>query len=106
MSKKEQHQYLFRRFAGSVQMRIRTFADVLAVRQLPEVHWVALACPTTGLSCDPRFLSQLDRDGNGRVRARELEEAISWTEQMLANHENCVPGSEELVLDHLSPAAV
>jgi hypothetical protein len=106
MSKGPHHQYVFRRFAGSMQMRIKTFADVLAVRQLPEVHWVALACPTSGLSCDPRFLQQLDRDGNGRVRAREIEEAISWTEQMLANHEGCVPGSEELVLDHLSPTAI
>lgn len=99
------HPYVFRRFAGSLQVRIRTFQDILALRKLPEVHWVALACPTQGLNCDPAFLRHLDRDNNGRVRVHEIEEAITWMDQQLAKHEGCIPGSDELVLEHLSPAA-
>jgi hypothetical protein len=97
--------FIFQRYGGSFQVRIRSYADMLAIRQLPEVHWIALACPTEGLACDPRFISFLDWDGNKRVRVHELIEAITWLDSMICDPAACVPGSDVLVLASLSPPA-
>ena len=97
--------HIFRRFAGSFPLRLHTFDDLLHMAEVPEAHWVATACPVQGLSCDPRFLSCVDQDNNGRIRAEELREAIRWTGAMLADHGGCVPGGDTLELARLAPAA-
>jgi hypothetical protein len=97
----------FRRYAGSVQMRLRTFADLEQLKNLPEAHWLATACPVTGLSCDPAFLKYLDVDGNGngRVRVREVLAAVEWLAARLADRADCMAGSEVLRLAALAEAA-
>ena len=95
---------VFRRFGGSLQLRIRTFADLERLGDLDPALWIATACPTTGMNCDPRFLAHLDSDGNNRVRTEELLKAIAWTGQMLADRSGCDEASDVLVLDRLTPA--
>ncbi len=97
--------FIFRRFAGSFQLRIRSVDELKQVLAVPEAHWVATACPAKGLNCDARFIECLDTDHNGRVRAQELQDAISWTMRMLREPKDCVPGSDVLVLDHLASEA-
>lgn len=97
--------FVFRRYAGSLQLRLRTFEELLQLSQVPEALWVATACPVSGLSCDPAFLAHLDSSGHGRVRARQLQRAIEWTGRMLADRSACAPGSDVLVLAHLSEEA-
>ncbi|MFL5348362.1 MAG: hypothetical protein ACJ8AT_26500 [Hyalangium sp.] len=96
---------LFRRYAGSLQLRLRAFEDLLTLTEVPEALWVATACPTAGLSCDPAFLAHLDTEAHGRVRARMFMKAIDWTALMLADRSDCVPGSDVLTLAHLSAEA-
>jgi hypothetical protein len=96
----------FDRFAGSRQMRIRTVEDLLRIRNLPETHWVATACPKSAIACDPQFLRFLDEDGNERIRVREVIEAINWLCRMLRDPSGAVPGSDVLVLERLSPEAL
>ncbi len=97
--------FVFRRYAGSLQLRLRTFEDLLQLARVPEALWVATACPSTGLACDSAFLAHLDTAGHGRVRARQLHRAIEWTGRMLADRSACVPGSDVLALAHLSEEA-
>lgn len=105
VSRKKGTPFVFRRYAGSLQLRLRTFEDLLRLAQVPEALWVATACPITGLACDTAFLTHLDTDANGRVRARQLHRAVEWTGRMLADRSACVPGSEVLTLAHLSTEA-
>ncbi len=100
-----QGNFAFRRYAGSLQMRISTVQELMRVPSLPEAHWVALACPIKVMNCDPVFLQLLDKDGNGRVHARELSEGIAWLESMLSDPGGCVPGIDVLTLSRLSPKA-
>ncbi len=97
-----QGNFAFRRYAGSLQMRISTVQELMRVPSLPEAHWVALACPIAVMNCDPVFLQLLDRDANGRIHARELSEGIAWLESMLADPGGCVPGIDVLTLSRLS----
>ncbi|MCS6899389.1 MAG: kinesin, partial [Myxococcales bacterium] len=86
-------------------MQIRSFEDLQRAIDVPEALWVALACPTTGLACDPRFLKFLDTDANGRIRVEELRAAVRWTSAMLDDTRGCDEGSSELELGWLSEEA-
>jgi hypothetical protein len=98
--------YLFRRIAGAFQVSLESFDDLVDLARVPDAHWVATAAPIASLRCDPVVLAALDTDANGRVRAAELKAAIAWTASMLADTSDCVPGSDVLVVAHLSePAA-
>jgi hypothetical protein len=97
--------FVFRRYAGSFQVVLRSFGDLQRLDEVREAHWVATACPILGMDCDARFLASLDVDGNGRVRAAELRAAIHWTARMLADTARCVPGSDVLELRCLASEA-
>ncbi len=93
---------VFRRFGGSTQLQIKTFSDLELAIDVPEALWVATACPTTGLSCDRRFLEFVDHDDNKRIRPEELKAAVRWTRRMLRDTSGCDEASEVLHLDRLS----
>ncbi|MCK9522914.1 MAG: hypothetical protein M0R76_07695 [Proteobacteria bacterium] len=89
----------FFRAGGSDQFDIQTVDDL---RQLPHLDfklWAALACPISGLNIDKRSLSLCDSDGDGRVRAPELLEAVAWTLDNLRDTSTLMDGSETLSLD-------
>src|SRR5690606_10855212 len=50
--------------------------------------WAALACPTANLELDQRMLAYIDVNGDGRIRAPEILDAVDWTLARLAD-----PGS-------------
>ncbi|MDQ3262923.1 MAG: hypothetical protein M3Y59_04580 [Myxococcota bacterium] len=93
------HTWRFFRAGGFDQVRIDTGADLLALRQLDQKLWVALACPTTGLQFDPRTLAILDDDKDGRIRASDIVDACEWVGGLLVDRESLPKGLAELPLD-------
>jgi hypothetical protein len=96
---------VYRRYGGSLQVDLPSF-DVLeeAVR-IPETQWIATACPLEGLSCDPRFLTLMDADGNGRIRVAEVRAAVEWAAKRLKDRKGADAGSPVLELDALTEEA-
>lgn len=94
-----------RRFAGSLMLDLNCFADLEAAIEIPEALWVAIACPTTGMKCDPRFLELLDADGNKRIRVKEVKEAVAFVQVQLQDRSGCDAASEVLILSALSKEA-
>lgn len=92
------HRFAFYRAGGVDQVQLRTGADLLALRQLDQKLWVALACPVLGLEFDQRTLSLIDADGDGRVRARELLTAIEWSAGLLVDVEALARPDEPLTV--------
>ncbi|HOY57514.1 MAG TPA: hypothetical protein PK640_05165, partial [Verrucomicrobiota bacterium] len=82
----------FFRAGGFDQVKLETGADLLALDQLDQKLWVALACPTTSLHFDARTLELIDTDKDGRVRARELISAVKWAGNLLKNPDDLVKG--------------
>lgn len=72
---------------GFRQVRFDSAADLLAIGQLDQKLWVALACPTKGLAFDARTLELIDSDGDGRIRANELIAAVTWAGALLKDKE-------------------
>jgi hypothetical protein len=72
------HRFKFVRAGGFDQVQITTGADLMALPELDQKLWVALACPTTGIEFDERTLELLDADKDKRIRAPELLAAVKW----------------------------
>ena len=60
---------------------------MLAIGELDQKLWVALACPTKGVEFDARTLSFVDSDTDGFVRAPELISAVQWAGERLTQPE-------------------
>lgn len=94
---------VYRRYGGSLQVDIPHFDALLEAISIPETQWIATACPVEGLQCDPRFLSFMDTDGNGRIRVAEVRDAVRHTAKLLQSRKGADARSDVLELDALSP---
>ncbi len=92
------HIWSFSRIGGFDQVRLESGADLLNLPLLDQKLWVALACPTSGLEFDPKTLSYIDTDQDGRIRASELIQAIQWAGSLLKNPDDLIRANPSLPL--------
>jgi hypothetical protein len=98
------HSWGFFRAGGLYQVRLTSGADLMALDQLDQKLWVALACPTTGVEFDTRTLAFIDTDKDGRIRAPEVIAAVKWAGQCLKNPDDLLKESSELPLAAINPS--
>ncbi len=79
------HRFSFFRAGGVDQVVLETGRDLLALRELDQKLWVALACPVQGTELDEVSLKLIDADGDGRIRVPEVLDAIDWMKSVLVN---------------------
>src|SRR5690242_3015091 len=96
------HPWKFFRAGGFDQVKLESGADLLALEQLDQKLWVALACPTTGLEFDSKTLALIDTDKDGRIRAPELIAAVKWAASCLKNPHDLLKSSPELPLNAIT----
>lgn len=92
------HRFRFFRAGGFDQVLLDRGADLLALDQLDQKLWVALSCPVEGIDFDPRTLSFVDTDRDGRIRAPEVVAAARWAAQMLRDPDELIRGGDTLHL--------
>lgn len=98
------HTWKFFRAGGFDQVKLESGADLMALDQLDQKLWVALACPTSGLEFDKATLALIDTDKDGRVRAPELITAVKWAGGLLKNPDDLLKGSPTLRLAAVNDA--
>ena len=98
------HTWRFFRAGGFDQVRLDTGADLMALDQLDQKLWVALACPTTGLEFDKATLALIDTDKDGRIRAPEIIAAAKWAGGCLKNPDELLKSSASLPLSAINDA--
>jgi hypothetical protein len=92
------HTWNFFRAGGFDQVKLETGADLMALDELDQKLWVALACPTTGLEFDSKTLALIDTDKDGRIRAPELIAAVKWAGSCLKSPEDLLKSAPALSL--------
>ncbi len=92
------HGWQFFRAGGFDQVKLTRGSDLLALSELDQKLWVALACPVEGLEFDRRTLELIDTDHDKRVRATELIEAIQWAAARLKDVETLACSADGLAL--------
>ncbi len=98
------HLWKFFRAGGFEQVRLETGADLLALDQLDQKLWVALACPTRGIEFATRTLDLIDTDQDGRIRAPDVIAATRWAGSCLKNPDDLLAGSSSLPLSAINDA--
>ena len=81
------------------QVALVSGRDLMSLESLDQKLWAALSCPVEGLYFDQRTLELIDEDGDGRVRARELIEAVKWAGARLKTADTLLDSAEALALD-------
>jgi len=89
------HTWKFFRAGGFDQVRLDTGADLMAIGELDQKLWVALACPTTGLEFDSGTLALIDTDKDGRIRAPELIAAVKWAGACMKSSDDLIKSAAE-----------
>ncbi|MFW6132287.1 MAG: hypothetical protein ACOC8F_00205 [Planctomycetota bacterium] len=92
----------FRRLGRSYHLRIRSANDLQRIAELDDAHWLATNAPIGSLNCDATFLALLDGDGNGRITADELRDAVTWTLEALGQTDGLLAGSDTITLTALN----
>ena len=70
--------FTFRRMAGLDQALLTDDAEWTGLNRLDPKLWMAMSCPVRGLEFDPQTLALLDADNDGRIRAKEILNAVDW----------------------------
>lgn len=79
------YQWTFQRLGGLDQVLLRSSEELRHFDDLDPRLWVALSCPVEGLCLDARMLELLDSDKDGRIRVREVQDAVRWAAERLAD---------------------
>lgn len=88
------HPWNFRRVGGIYQAQLETVEDLKALESLDPKLWVALSCPVNDLEIDPKTLSWIDHDEDGRVRIEEALTAVQWTLERLSQPDSLFNGGD------------
>jgi len=99
------HRWRFVRVGGFDHVLLETGEDLAALDQLDQKLWAALSCPTEGLEFDSKTLQYIDINGDGRIRAPEVLEALKWTISLIKNSDDLILSSASLPLSAINDAS-
>jgi hypothetical protein len=88
------------------QVSLRDRADLLALPDLDQKLWVALAMPTRDVDVDAKTLDMLDADKDGRIRVPDLRVAIAWIDQTWMDVNHVLEGGDTLGLEMIRAGKV
>jgi hypothetical protein len=92
------HRWHFFRAGGVDQVSLRDAADLRAIKDLDQKLWVALAMPVVGIDLDPETLKHIDLEGDGRIRAHDVIEAVGWIDATFARPEEILTSADSVAL--------
>lgn len=100
------HRWHFFRAGGVDQVSLRDGKDLLALRDLDQKLWVALAMPVQGTAIDADTLKLIDLDDDGRVRVQDVLAAIAWVEATFKNPDDILRSKDSVRLAAIKDAKV
>lgn len=100
------HKWHFFRAGGVDQVSIRNGADLLALPELDQKLWMALAIPNKGVDIEARTLELLDHDADGRVRVPDILDAVKWIGATWKSADDVLKGGDSLALTAIKDATV
>ena len=92
------HRFHFFRAGGVDQVSLRDGADMLALGELDQKLWVALAMPAKGTDLDPATLALLDQDADGRIRVQDILAAVTWAKTTFKQPNDLLTSQDAIAL--------
>ena len=100
------HKWHFFRAGGVDQVSLKSGADILALPELDQKLWVALAMPTRDVDIDPATLDILDPDKDGRIRAADIVDITKWIGATWKNADDLLKSSDTVPLAAIKDPAI
>ncbi|HLL22783.1 MAG TPA: hypothetical protein VK427_11655, partial [Kofleriaceae bacterium] len=100
------HRFHFFRVGGVDQVSLRDTADLLALPELDQKLWVALAMPATGVAIDPETLAMMDLSHDGRIRVKDVLAAVAWIADTFERPGDVLRSSDAIALAQIKDAKV
>lgn len=98
------HKWHFFRAGGVDQVSLRNGADILALEELDQKLWVALAMPTREVDLDPATLDALDSDKDGRIRVQDILAAVTWIKNVFKDPGRLLESADKVELAQIADA--
>ena len=83
--KKQNDKRIFRKVGGSFQMLLNSPPELVHVLELDPALWAALSAPASVFQTDAKFMQYLDRDGNGMIRLDDVQQAVRFLDERIAD---------------------
>ncbi|MEE4136051.1 MAG: hypothetical protein V2I32_08235 [Desulforhopalus sp.] len=90
--------FAFEQHGNALHLKIEDHLDLAEVLQLDEALWIATTAPVSNLRADTVFLSLLDSDQDGRLRAEEVKDGIRFLLSHLTDYSGIRAGRSSLPL--------
>ncbi|HEY1553752.1 MAG TPA: hypothetical protein VGF94_02905 [Kofleriaceae bacterium] len=100
------HRFHFFRAGGVDQVSLRDGADMLALAELDQKLWVALAMPTRGVGIDAETLTLLDADSDGRIRVQDILSALAWAKATFTEPGTLLASKDRVALSAIADPKV
>ncbi|HEY5927280.1 MAG TPA: hypothetical protein VIV11_36585, partial [Kofleriaceae bacterium] len=100
------HRWHFFRAGAVDQVTLRDGFDLLALPDLDQKLWVALAMPTTGVDIDQATLDLMDVNHDGRIRVHDVLIAVGDIKRVFKNPSEVLASHDEVELDAIADAGV
>lgn len=100
------HRWHFFRAGGVDQVSLRDGKDLLALKELDQKLWVALAMPVKGIDIDAETLKLIDKDSDGRIRVVDVLETVTWLDATLKSPEDILASADSVKLSAIKDAKV
>jgi hypothetical protein len=72
------HRWHFFRAGGVDQVSLQSGDDLLALPELDQKLWVALAMPVAGIDVEPETMALIDLAHDGRIRVNDILDTVKW----------------------------
>lgn len=100
------HRWHFFRAGAVDQVTLRDGYDLLALPDLDQKLWVALAMPTTGVDVDPETLALMDVNSDGRIRVHDILTAVADIERVFKNPSDILTSQDAVELSAIADNGV
>ncbi|MBV8760998.1 MAG: hypothetical protein JO257_27130 [Deltaproteobacteria bacterium] len=100
------HRWQFFRAGAVDQVSLRDGFDLLALPDLDQKLWVALAMPTHDVDVDAKTLELLDVNKDGRIRVQDILDAVAEIKRCFKNPSEVLRSADAVALDQIADAKV
>ena len=100
------HRFHFFRSGGVDQVSLRNADDLLAIPELDQKLWVALAMPAAGVDVEPETIALIDLAHDGRIRVNDVIDTIKWIGKTFVKPADVLKSADDVALEAIADKAV
>lgn len=100
------HRFHFFRSGGVDQVSLRNAEDLLAIPELDQKLWVALAMPAAGVDVEPETIALIDLAHDGRIRVNDVIDTVNWIGKTFVKPADVLKSADDVALEAIKDKAV